>query len=180
MAPNLKRGGSHSIEYDPRLAAVCGGVAPALLFCYFEKCFREAGYPAAGIERSGVTAWRTGLGYTQPQPWFKHFYRIGVIHIGTQVYRAAVRARCEFLSRERGGYLFYAMEVKWRGQAATLHRNAVLIEHTLALVNGTNGPVITKEHRGAGRAAACDAQEFSRAIEVLGALCTRGKGREPC
>lgn len=168
MVPNLKHGDSHNIEYDPRLAAVCGGVAPALLFCYFEKCFGEAGYPAAGIERSGVTAWRTALGYTQPQPWFKHFYRIGVIHIGSQVYRAAVRARREFLSGERGGYLYYAMEVK-RGQAARLHRNAALIEATLARANGTNVPIAAKEHRGARAAAARDAQEFSNAIEVLSA-----------
>ena len=153
------------VAYDSALAPLCGGVAPALLMCYFETVFRENGYPPAGIRRQNLTAWRTGLGYKTPQPWFRHFYRIGVLHQGAQIYRAAVRAQREFVSPDLSRYVFYAMELTRPGVGATLHRNAPLIDSLFARIDGATGPAPSvSEHVGAYVAAKRDAAEFIKRL----------------
>lgn len=156
------------VSYDASLAPMCGGVGAALLFCHFEKLFREAEYPAAGISRASLTAWRTGIGFRAetPQPWFSWFYKIGVLHYSRPAYAEAVRAQRAFLSERRGRYVFYAMEIVGDGRQATLHRNAELIEWSLAELYGRTPTVpAAPEYRNPGLRARSDARDFERALQ---------------
>ncbi len=157
------------ISYDPSVVPMCGGVAPALLFCWYEQIFNQAGFPPEGVTRPQIREWRTGLGYSKScQPWYRTFYRIGVIHLGTPKYRAAVRAGREFLSEVTGSYVFYALEITRADGPATLHRNAPLIDSKIAQITGqAPAPPSVKEIPGPWVRAREDAALFRERIEKV-------------
>lgn len=129
-----------AVPFYPCLVPMCGGLAPALLFCWYEQIHRAAGYPGSGVLRPKLRDWRTGLGYDLPQPWYCHFYRIGTIHRGSESFAVARRVRREFVSVQNGDYVFYALEITRYGGPCILHRNGPLIERRLGELSGVKTP----------------------------------------
>lgn len=160
---------SETVIYDPSVVPMCGGVAPALLFCWYEQIFREAGYPSEGVMRANIRDWRVGLGYSRScQPWYRTFYRIGTIHLGSARYTAAVRAGREFISDSTGAYIFYSLEIMHRDGPVMLHRNAVLIESKLDELRGCSpAGMSVKEIKGSWSQAREDAAAFRERIEKV-------------
>lgn len=159
----------HIVPYDPRVVPMCGGVAPALLFCWYEQIFCDAFNPPEGVTRGHIREWRVGLGYTAAcQPWYRTFYHIGVIHLGSSRYAAAVRANREFLSDHYGSYVFYALEITRFNGPAILHRNAPLISRKLAELRGEQiiAPSVN-EMPGPWERARADAAEFAERIRKV-------------
>lgn len=159
-----------SIRYDPAYVSLAGSVSSALLMCWYEHIFAQAGWPES-IERPDVDGWRKGIGYGigDTLHWFPIFYRIGTFHVGKNAYETARVAQRVFLCPKKHRYLYYAIEVKDLGGPAVLHRNRTLIESKLRELLGLTPKEVhtmaTGPYTEARFAAHSIIEEMERAVE---------------
>ena len=153
----------HIISYDPAMAPVCGGAAPALLFCWFESLF------LSGLDRpqevtKTLAEWRSGVGM-QSYAFSRHYRCIGTYYRSPDVRALRALAGHEFWSDKVSRYLFYSLTLNTDQQSATLRRNSTEIERRF---NPAAHKVAESVRSGSKLAGKLDARRLIEKVASLG------------
>jgi hypothetical protein len=119
----------HIIPYDPAMAALCGGVAAGVVFCWLESLFLSPPQTPETITKP-VAEWKSGVGMRQ-QYFSRAFNRVGVVYMSQGDRNAAKLAGREFWSERRQCHVFYSMELIDNCTRGVVRRNAFEVDHFL-------------------------------------------------
>lgn len=125
------------IPYIP----IAGGVAPAVLLCWFEQAYHANPTPNA-ILRGSLAHWRLD-GAMRPKAFNHAFHFFGYHYQSLLEFNLARSAGREFIHPGTGKFLIYILIIDLRNDDEFLIRNTPLIEARLA---GLTQPPVTETH----------------------------------
>jgi hypothetical protein len=124
--------------YDSALMPVCGGVAPVLVFTWFEELFQSTTQEGSPITAASFGALYRAMGMQQPNFSFT-LRSLAVVYRGSRGYELARIAGNPFYSHILMRDAFYSMEITRPNGPCIIRRNAGAIN--LALRVGQRPPI---------------------------------------
>lgn len=115
-----------TVLYDPALVRVCGGVAAALLFTWFESLFEQVS-PSLVITAASFQAIYESLAMRQ-RHLCHALQAIAVVHRCPRNYQLARIADREFIQPRSGMEVFYSLEITIASGPCIIRRNSPAIE----------------------------------------------------